>query len=117
MKCLLCFLALALPGISLAAIDAAQVTELKAGIIERSENPPQHHPVIEVKFVLTRAHQDTQSLPQIDLGVVEYRARRASSRHLCEPQHVLVHRLGMQDQFVLSRGGHTHAAADGRRPE
>jgi hypothetical protein len=68
MKCLLCFLALALPGISLAAIDAAQVTELKAGIIERSENPPQHHPVIEVKFVLTRAHQDTQSLPQIDLG-------------------------------------------------
>lgn len=62
MKYLLCLFVLVIPGISLAAIDVAQVTEPKPAVAEISDSTAQHHPVIEVKFVLVRAPRDQQAL-------------------------------------------------------
>lgn len=68
MKCLLCVIVLAMPGMSMAAMESAPATQPHIGVAYRAANPAPRHPLIELKFVLVRAPQDKQDLPQIDLG-------------------------------------------------
>lgn len=64
MKFLLCILVLAIPGMSIAAIDPLSATGPQ---VADADNPVRRHPLIEVRFVLVRASNEEQDRPAIEL--------------------------------------------------